>query len=103
MDDRRDYVWKSVAPADLVLLAGRIAYRAFAIGAHGPMALTGRDDANRASIDAWLTTPVHIAVAGLLALGGPSGMRQTIRWRRRRTALRVDDVDRLRGRGDTGT
>ncbi len=37
MNERRDYIWNSVVPADLVLLAGLLAYLAFAIGAQGPM------------------------------------------------------------------
>ncbi len=73
MDDRRDYIWNSVVPADLVLLAGLLAYLAFAIGAQGPMVTVGHDDANRAAADAWFQIPIHLGVAALLAVGGPIG------------------------------
>jgi hypothetical protein len=73
MNERRDYIWDSVVPADLVLLAGLLAYLAFAIGAQGPMAITGDDDANRAAVDAWFQIPLHVGVAALLVAGAPTG------------------------------
>lgn len=72
MSDRRDYLWNTVVPADLVLLAGLLAYFAYAIGADGPMVTAGHDDANRLAVDAWLQIPVHLAVAALLVAGAPN-------------------------------
>lgn len=66
---RRISIWNSVVPADLVLLAALIAYLATAIGAQGPMAVYGHDDANRAAAGAWLPIPLHLATAALLATG----------------------------------
>ena len=66
---RRISIWNSVVPADLVLLAALIAYLATAIGAQGPMAAYGHDDANRAAAGAWLPIPLHLATAALLATG----------------------------------
>ena len=65
------HIWNSVIPADLVLLAALIAYLATAIGAQGPMAVYGHDDANRAAAGAWLPIPLHLATAALLATGRP--------------------------------
>ena len=58
-------------PIDLVLLAGLLAYLAYATGGNGPMAVVGFDDANRIAGKAWFQIPAHLVVAGVLATRWP--------------------------------
>jgi hypothetical protein len=64
-------LWSNVIPIDLVLLAGLLAYLAYATGGNGPIAVTGFDDANRIAGKAWFQIPAHLVVAGLLATRWP--------------------------------
>ena len=66
---------KNAAAAVLVLIAGVVAYIAYGAGENGPMVLFGRDDANKGVTDAWHQVPIHAALAGFLAFGGPRGSR----------------------------
>jgi hypothetical protein len=60
----------------LVLLAGLLAYLAYAAGDAGPMVVFGHGDANRAAAQAWQQIPIHGVLAIALAVGGPTGLRR---------------------------
>jgi hypothetical protein len=62
-----------------ILIAGAVAYFAYAAGEAGPMVTFGRGDANIAAEDAWLQLPLHLAVALGFAVAGPIGVR-SIAW-----------------------
>ena len=67
--DKRD----GVVSIALLLLAGLVAYWAYALGASGPLVIFGQGDATRSVVDAWQQVPLHAAVATLLVLGGWNG------------------------------
>jgi hypothetical protein len=75
MSKVRAFKWDRVVPSVLVLLAGLVAYLAYAAGDAGPMVVFGHGDADSHATEAWLQIPIHGVLALALVIGGPTGLR----------------------------